>query len=131
MLWHWAFFTPATRSSDIGPDGHARLPAVGPTAGLPRRMWAGGQVTTPGPLRVGIDAARRTRVVTAVRKAGRSGPLLVVTLEHEIEQAGRTVVTERQDRIYRSGGAAVPAPVPGEMPGARDGGWAEERVLDP
>jgi 3-methylfumaryl-CoA hydratase len=131
MLWHWAFFTPTTRSSDIGSDGHARLPAVGPTAGLPRRMWAGGRVTASGPLRVGIDAVRRTKVVTAVRKAGRSGPLLVVTLEHEIEQDGRAVVTEQQDLIYRSGGAAVPTPVPGEMPGAPDGGWAQERVMDP
>jgi 3-methylfumaryl-CoA hydratase len=131
MLWHWAFFTPTTRSSDIGSDGHARLPAAGPTAGLPRRMWAGGQVAASGPLRVGIDAARRTKVVTAVRKAGRSGPLLVVTLAHEIEQDGRAVVTERQDLIFRPGGTAVPTPVPGEMPGAPDGGWAQDCLLDP
>jgi 3-methylfumaryl-CoA hydratase len=94
-------------------------------------MWAGGQVTASGPLRVGIDAARRTKVVTAVRKVGRSGQLLVVRLEHEIEQDGRAVVTEQQDLIYRSSGAAVPTPVPGEMPGAPDGGWAEECVMDP
>jgi 3-methylfumaryl-CoA hydratase len=131
ILWHWVFFTPTTKSSEIGSDGHARLPTAGPTAGLPKRMWAGGRVTVSGPLRTDIDAVRRTRVSTAVRKPGRSGDLLVVTLEHEIEQDGRVVVTEQQDLIYRAGGSIVAAPVPGEMPGAPAGGWAEDYIMDP
>jgi 3-methylfumaryl-CoA hydratase len=131
ILWHWAFFTPTTLSSDIGPDGHASLPAAGPTAGLPRRMWAGGRVTAPGSLRAGIDAVRRTEVATAIRKSGRSGVLLIVTLKHEIEQDGQVVIVEQQDLIYRAGGSAVPAPVPGEMPGAPADGWAEDHVMNP
>lgn len=130
LLWHWAFFAPVIRSSDVGHDGHARLPGDGPTAGLPRRMWAGGQVVASGMLRSGVDAVRRTTLASATRKTGRSGPLLLVTLEHEIEQDGRVVITERQDLIYRPGGSTMPVPVPGPAVEAPAGGWIDEHVMD-
>lgn len=40
-LWHWLFFLPHHRQSEIGPDGHARRGGFLPPVPLPRRMWAG------------------------------------------------------------------------------------------
>ncbi|MDA8044512.1 MAG: acyl-CoA dehydrogenase [Actinomycetota bacterium] len=137
LLWHWAFFAPVVPTTRLGADGHPRLAEGGPTSGLPRRMWAGGRVTMDGALVVGRPATRRSEVVSAERKTGRSGDLLVVTARHRIEQDGRVLLTEEQDLVYR----AHPAPAPGATvaeapagevrPDAPDGGWADTYVAGP
>ena len=68
-LWHWLYFLPHARQSEIGPDGHARRGGFLPPVPLPRRMWAGGRLTwVPGnPLRVG-DAARKVSRIESVIK---------------------------------------------------------------
>jgi 3-methylfumaryl-CoA hydratase len=43
-LWHWLFFLPHHRQSEIGPDGHAKRGGFLPPVPLPRRMWAGGRL---------------------------------------------------------------------------------------
>jgi 3-methylfumaryl-CoA hydratase len=58
-LWHWLYFLPLHRQSEIGPDGHARRGGFLPPVPLPRRMWAGSQFEFHAPLRVG-DAVERT-----------------------------------------------------------------------
>ena len=40
-LWHWLYFLPMHRQSEIGADGHARRGGFLPPVPLPRRMWAG------------------------------------------------------------------------------------------
>ncbi len=42
-LWHWLYFLPLHRQSEIGPDGHAKRGGFLPPVPLPRRMWAGSQ----------------------------------------------------------------------------------------
>ena len=127
LLWHWAFFTPVAPTAGLGHDGHPRLPVQGPTADLPRRMWAGGRVQMHFPLVVGGTATRRSRVVSAERKSGRSGDLLVVTAAHEIFQDGRVAITEEQDLIYRTAsGSPIEAPVGAHRPETPGGGWNDE-----
>ena len=46
-------------------------------------------------------AEKVTTVADVAEKEGRSGRLGFVTLRHEIRQAGRLCVTERQDLVYR------------------------------
>ena len=58
-LWHWLYFLPLQRQSEIGPDGHPRRGGFLPPVTLPRRMWAGGRLSFLRPLRVG-DAMTRT-----------------------------------------------------------------------
>src|SRR5437773_1128628 len=43
-LWHWLYFLPLHRLSDVGPDGHTKRGGFLPPVPLPRRMWAGSQV---------------------------------------------------------------------------------------
>ncbi|HRA78733.1 MAG TPA: acyl-CoA dehydrogenase, partial [Burkholderiaceae bacterium] len=54
-LWHWLYFTPLARQSEIGPDGHAKRGGFLPPVPLPRRMWAGGRLEFHHALRVGDE----------------------------------------------------------------------------
>lgn len=127
LLWHWLHLLDRPAQADLGPDGHP----VGGTVLAPpgpgrRRMWAGGRVRTPGALRCGEPAARRSEVLAVQEKEGRSGPLTFVTVAHRITQAGRLVVDEEQDIVYRAGPPAESRPDDGpEVPPA-PGEWSIE-----
>jgi len=119
-FFHQVYFWDPQGPEGLGRDGH---PAVGagliPDMGLPRRMWAGGDLRFHAPLLAGVAAEKRSRRVSAVRKTGRSGPLALVTLEHEIWQDGSVCVTDRQDLIYRAEVVpGAPQPVPPKAPDA-------------
>lgn len=100
--WHWIFFPPLARRSDLGPDGIEARGSFLPPIPLPRRMWAGGRLRFPGTLRLG-EAVRRTSTIEAVRsKQGRSGPLAFVTVRHRVANADGVAVDEEQDLVYRA-----------------------------
>ena len=119
-LWHWLYFLPHHRQSEIGVDGHAKRGGFLPPVPLPRRMWAGGRLQwEPGnPLRVG-DAAKRVSTIAAVtHKTGRSGELVFVQVRHEVHNAHGLALTEEHDIVYRAAaapGEAAPAPTPAPM----------------
>src|ERR1700682_4878762 len=48
-LWHWLYFLPLYRQSDVGPDGHAERGGFLPPVPLPRRMLAGRHCGLAGP----------------------------------------------------------------------------------
>ncbi len=104
-LWHWMFFQPMARQSELELDGHPPRGSFLPPVRLPRRMWAGGALRfEPGvDLIVGAAASRRSRIDSVICKSGRSGPLVFVAVEHAISDAlGRLAITERQDLVYRA-----------------------------
>jgi 3-methylfumaryl-CoA hydratase len=110
-LWHWMYFLPLHRHSEIGPDGHARRGGFLPPVPLPRRMWAGSQFEFRRPLRVGEAVARTSTIDSVQRKDGRSGALVFVKVRHEIRAAGETeaALVEFHDIVYR------PAKAPGDV----------------
>jgi len=123
LLWHWAYFNPVVGTAGLGPDGHP-LRGSPLLADFPRRMWVGGEVRAEGPLRADTASVRRTRLLNHARKEGSTGELLVVTLEHTVEQDERTVIVERQDVIYRQAGGVTPPAGPAvELPPTP--GWRE------
>lgn len=109
---HWCLSPPAVGPDALGPDGHPARGGFLPPVPLPRRMWAGGQIDFLEPLPVGAEVTRVSRIADVVHKAGRSGELVFVTVEHAIQFAGRTALRERQDIVYR------PAAGPGDQPAA-------------
>lgn len=118
--WHWLYFLPLYRQSEIGPDGHPRRGGFLPPVPLPRRMWAGGRLEFVRPLRVGAAVSRSSRIVDINGKEGRSGPLVFVRLRHEISDADGAALIEEQDIVYRDnpppGDPAAPArAAPGEQ----------------
>ena len=116
-LWHWLYFLPLHRQSEIGPDGHARRGGFLPPVPLPRRMWAASQFAFHSPLRVG-DAVRRVSTIAEVNeKSGRTGPLVFVKVRHEVFCNGSAdaALTEFHDIVYREAakpGDAGPPPQP-------------------
>ena len=105
-LWHWLYFTPLARQSQIGADGHALRGGFLPPVPLPRRMWAGGRLEFHDPLRVGDEVTRSSRIVSVDGKAGRSGALVFVTVRHELSNPRGLALSEEHDIVYRD----VPAP---------------------
>ncbi|MGA2305335.1 MAG: hypothetical protein ABSH29_14185 [Acidimicrobiales bacterium] len=123
LLWHWAYFNAVVATAGLGPDGHPRRESP-LLADFPRRMWVGGEVRAAGPLRADTASVRRTRLLSDTRKEGSTGELLIVTLEHTVEQDERTVIVERQDVIYRQAGGVTPPAGPAvELPPTP--GWRE------
>lgn len=103
-FFHQLYFWSPQPPERLGRDGHPRVGAAGgliPDLGLPRRMWAGGQLRFECPLRAGIEAEKRSVLERAEHKVGRTGPLAFVTLRHEIWQEGAHCLTEWQDLVYR------------------------------
>jgi 3-methylfumaryl-CoA hydratase len=118
------------RQSEIGPDGHGKRGGFLPPVPLPRRMWAGSQLQSHAPLRVG-DAVTRTSTIENVNeKSGRTGPLVFVKVRHEIRRAGDDAValTEFHDIVYRE--AAKPADVAPPPQAAPAGRWEKKWVPD-
>lgn len=115
-LWHWLYFLPQHRQSELGDDGHARRGGFLPPVPLPRRMWAGGRLAwePDNPLRVGDAATRTSTIASVAHKAGRSGELVFVVVRHEVCNARGLALTEEHDIVYRAAaapGEAAPPPV--------------------
>jgi 3-methylfumaryl-CoA hydratase len=103
-LWHWLYFLPMYRQSELGPDGHAERGGFLPPVPLPRRMWAGGRFAFHSPLRVGDDVVRTSTIEDVVTKEGRTGPLVFVTVRHEVRSNGGPdpALVEHHDIVYRA-----------------------------
>ena len=101
-FWHYIHFWDALPISGLGRDGHPRTGDFIPDLGLPRRMWAGGNLEFLNPLRIGSPATKHSAVTSVTEKAGKSGRLAIVTLSHEIIQNGTPCIREEQSLIYRA-----------------------------
>ena len=99
-FFHQIYFWQARPASELGRDGHPRVGGLIPDMGLPRRMWAGGRLNFHAPFRAGLCATKTSVCERSERKEGRSGPLALVTLRHDVEQGGNLCVTEWQDLVY-------------------------------
>jgi 3-methylfumaryl-CoA hydratase len=129
-LWHWLYFLPLARQSEIGPDGHPRRGGFLPPVPLPRRMWAGGRFTFHKPIGLEEKIARTSTVADVTVKQGRAGALCFVLVRHEVHGESGLALTEEHDIVYRD------APAPNEPPPApkaapSDGVWRRDLVPDP
>jgi 3-methylfumaryl-CoA hydratase len=128
--WHWLYFLPLARQSEIGPDGHPRRGGFLPPVPLPRRMWASGSMRIHDPLRIGDTVARTSRVESVQFKEGRSsGPMVIVTLVHDSSTERGPSISETQVLVYR-GEETSPSAASG-TPAAMDETWRMDVVPDP
>jgi 3-methylfumaryl-CoA hydratase len=101
-LWHWLFYSPIARQSELGVDGHPGRGGFLPPVPLPRRMWAGSRLRFNHPIPIGQCAVRHSVIDSLTYKHGRSGSLIIVTVRHDIKDSSDSVLlTEEQDIIYR------------------------------
>jgi len=131
-LWHWLYFLPLHRQSEIGPDGHAKRGGFLPPVPLPRRMWAGGQFRFDAPLRTGDAVARTSTIANVTEKSGRTGNLVFVTVRHEIRSNGAAdpALTEFHDIVYREAPRADDPPPPPPQPAPEGPVWRKRWVSD-
>jgi 3-methylfumaryl-CoA hydratase len=129
-LWHWLYFTPLARQSDIGPDGHAKRGGFLPPVPLPRRMFAGGRFEFRAPLEIGQEAKRVSRIKDVNVKEGRTGTLVFVTVAHEIANAAGIAVYEEHDIVYREN-PRPDAPVQKPQPAPDGAAFSREIAPDP
>ena len=130
-LWHWLYFLPMHRQSEIGPDGHAKRGGFMPPVPLPRRMWAGSQFEFLAPVRVGDKVARTSTIADVTSKEGRSGKLVFVRVRHELRCNGAEdpAIVEFHDIVYRE--ARQPGDVePPPQAAATGAAWQREIVPD-
>lgn len=123
-FFHQTYFWNIQPAENLGRDG---VPIQGegiPDFGLPRCLWAGGELMFSAPLMPGVPAQKSTRIVSSRRKSGRSGDMGFVTVEHDIHQGGTLCVRERKDLVYLQD-PAPGAPMPPLRPAPRDEASAE------
>lgn len=132
-LWHWLYFLPGERQSNIGVDGHPRRGGFLPPVALPRRMWAGGRLQFLRPLAVDAPVQRRSTITNVQSKSGRSGQLVFVTVLHEISDVQGVAIREEQDIVYRDAPppAAAGAPAPAPQPAPADEQYSRVVTPDP
>ena len=133
-LWHWLYFLPLARQSDLGPDGHARRGGFVPPIPLPRRMWAGSQFEFHAPLAIGDVMTRTSTIESITPKSGRSGELVFVRVRHAIHRERDAVLalTEFHDIVYREAarpGEVAPPGQPASPAGAWQRTWTPDDVL--
>jgi len=127
--WHWLYFLPLHRQSELGPDGHARRGGFLPPVPLPRRMWAGSRLQFLAPVVAGQALSRLSRIDDVRLKQGRTGALVFVKVRHEIRAAGTLAIVDEHDIVYRE--PPQPGePVPAAVPAPEDAQWTRRIVPD-
>ncbi|WP_025780677.1 FAS1-like dehydratase domain-containing protein [Brevibacterium sp. VCM10] len=126
-LGHWLHFSEDdVPMSELGADGHAALGGFMPPVPLPRRMWAGSDLTFHAPILPGHAIERTTTIESITEKTGSTGPLCFVKLRHEITADGILATTDRHTIVYREanpapeGSAARPPRTDSAVPEGRD-----------
>ena len=115
-LWHWLYFLEAFPPSELGRDGHPARGGFLPPVPLSNRMWAGGKVLFRTDLPLGAQVEKRSRIESVEHKQGRSGPLVFVTVLHELVHEERIAVCETHDIVYKEPSPPAARPAAPSMP---------------
>jgi 3-methylfumaryl-CoA hydratase len=129
-FWHWLYFLPLHRQSELDQDGHLQRGEFLPPVPLPRRMWAGSRLEFHRPIRVGDRISRTSLILDVAYKEGRSGPLVFVTVRHQISNSDGLAVIEYQDLVFRENPKRGD-PVPACKTQPRDSQWRQVISPDP
>lgn len=117
--FHWCLCPDIFTSDKLGEDGHPLLGVLLPETGLPRRMWAGGEIIYHGVIRADDHVKRVSSIEDVAFKTGKTGKLCFVTVRHHYVVAGTLVIDDRQDIVYREQSimnSVVPVVAPVEQP---------------
>lgn len=114
--WHFFMLAGETRKSALRPDGFPGLGVPIPDLGLTRLLLGGRTVSYTGDLVIGLVVERTSFVKKITEKTTPSGPMAIVTIQHELRpvSAVSPVLVETQTYILLSGktGSAKVEPTP-------------------
>lgn len=131
LLHHWLYFWNVRPPAELGVDGHPARGGFLPPVSLPRRMWAGGRLQFLKPLHLGEQVTRTSTILKVDAKTGRSGPLVFVTVRHEIAGENGSAIIEQQDIVYREAAAAGSVSAPQDTGTPPDAPWRQDIMPDP
>ncbi len=109
---HWCVALPRQNIAELGPDGAEAKGVFLPPVPLPRRMWAGGQIKTLKPLRLGDNVKRVSTISDVKSRQGKKGALCFISVLHEIYGNGALAIRERHDILYREASLESAQPKP-------------------
>ena len=117
--WHWYYFHEVVPLAETGPDGHPKRGGFMPPVPLPRRMWAGSELSFHRPITVGERITKTSTITDVTVKKGTAGTLCFVTARHEIAGVGGLATVEDHTTVYLGeaapgAGAPKPPPAPAE-----------------
>ncbi|WP_432768181.1 MAG: hypothetical protein HEQ22_12210 [Sphingopyxis sp.] len=133
---HWCLCLPDAPTAALGADGHPqRSDALGsfmPPIPLPRRMWAASDVRFLAPIAAGAAIVKRSTIAAIDAKAGASGQLVFVEVDHETLAGGVPAVSERQTIVFREPAPVAAPSVPPAPASEPDlAGWDWRRRVTP
>lgn len=126
-LWHWLYFLPDNRLSDLDDDGHPKRGEFFPDCLPRRRMFGGASLTFHQALRIGETVECRTEIVGAEEREGNSGPLVLLRLLRQLEGESGPAITEHQTLIYTD---SPPVHHEGELFEAPEAAWQQDIIPD-
>jgi 3-methylfumaryl-CoA hydratase len=103
--WHFFMLSGETRKSALRQDGFPGLGAPIPDLGLPRLLLGGRTVSYNGDIKIGLEIERTSFVKNITEKTTHSGPMAIVTIQHELRPFSESipVIVETQTYILLSG----------------------------
>jgi 3-methylfumaryl-CoA hydratase len=117
--WHFILLGAESRRSDLRADGFPGFGVPMPDLGLPRLLIAGRTVEFNGDIVIGALIQRTSFIKSITRKTSSSGPMAVVTVQHELRstpQAPPAVVESQTFVLLAAQNAVADAGPPGPMP---------------
>jgi len=124
-LAHWCYFAPMVPQARIGDDGHPQRGGFLPPVALPRRMWAGSELTFGRPVPLGARLRKTAEIADISEKQGQTGMMVFVRLRnlYALADDGTPCIEEMQTLVYRDDPAAD-APRPAARPAPGDAEWS-------
>lgn len=125
-LAQWLWFAPFVPQDGVDIDGHPKRGGFLPPIALPRRMWAGSDITLHRPLTIGSRVQKTMTIEDIALKQGSSGPLVFVRVHnaYALADMGTALMDETQILVFRDPPAPdEPAPKPKPAPAAPE--WSD------
>jgi 3-methylfumaryl-CoA hydratase len=103
--WHFFMLAGETRKSSLRQDGFPGFGVQIPDLGLPRLLLGGRTVSYHGNIEIGSVLERTSFVKNISEKNGSSGPMAIVTIQHELRPVSESspAIIETQTYILLSG----------------------------
>lgn len=106
--WHFFMLAGETPKSELRQDGFPGLGVPIPDLGLPRLLLGGRTVSYNGDIVIGSVVEKTSFIKSIVEKTTNSGPMAIVTIQHELRPVTASVpaIIETQTYILLSASAA-------------------------
>lgn len=103
--WHFFMLAGETRKSSLRQDGFPGFGIPTPDLGLPRLLLGGRTVSYHNDIVIGSEIERTSFVKNISEKTGSSGPMAIVSIQHELRPVSKSspAIIETQTYILLSG----------------------------